>query len=93
VGAHGSLLGVLSDPVLEERAVLLAPGETLVFFTDGVIERHGDDAPFGEDGLAALLARNTGGDVQGLVAAVAHAATSNRRTLDDIAMLAIRATA
>jgi CHASE3 domain sensor protein len=91
VGAHGSLLGVLDDPVLEEREVLLAPGETLLFFTDGVVERHGDDAPFGEEGLSALLVRTTG-DVRSVVDAVARAVTANRRTVDDIAMLAVRAT-
>jgi serine phosphatase RsbU (regulator of sigma subunit) len=91
VGVHGSLLGVLADPVLEEREVLLAPGETLLFFTDGVVERHGGDAPFGEQGLAVILSRHTGGDVQSLVDDVARAATANRHSVDDIAMLAVRA--
>jgi serine phosphatase RsbU (regulator of sigma subunit) len=71
--------------------VVLAPGETLLFFTDGVVERHGDDAPFGEEGLSALLVRTTG-DVRSVVDAVARAVTANRRTVDDIAMLAVRAT-
>jgi serine phosphatase RsbU (regulator of sigma subunit)/CHASE3 domain sensor protein len=91
VGAYGSLLGVLEDPKLEEREVVLAHGETLLFFTDGVVERHGGDAPFGETGLAAMLAGLTDGDARSLVDAVARAASSNRRTVDDIAMLAVRA--
>jgi CHASE3 domain sensor protein len=90
-GAHGSLLGVLAEPRLEVQEVLLAVGDALLFFTDGVIERHGGDAPFGEDGLAALVAGRGAADAQSIVDLVARAATAHRRTVDDIAMLAVRA--
>jgi serine phosphatase RsbU (regulator of sigma subunit) len=91
VGAYGTLLGVVADPRMEEREVTLAPGDTLLFYTDGVIERHGGDAPFGEAGLTAVLAGHRAGDAQSLVDALARVATTNRRTVDDIAMLAVRA--
>ncbi len=38
VGAPGTLLGVVPDPDLEDRAVVLEPGDALIFYTDGVIE-------------------------------------------------------
>ena len=38
VGSHGTLLGVVPDPDLDDRAVTLEPGDALVFYTDGVIE-------------------------------------------------------
>ena len=42
VGAPGTLLGVVPDPSFEDRSVELAPGDALVFYTDGVIEDRGD---------------------------------------------------
>ena len=38
VGAPGTLLGIVPDPNLEDRTVTLEPGDSLVFYTDGVIE-------------------------------------------------------
>ena len=38
VGVSGTLLGVVPDPQIEDRAVTLSRGDLLVFFTDGVIE-------------------------------------------------------
>ena len=41
VGEPGTLLGVLPDPSFEDRSLSLAPGDALVFYTDGVIEGRG----------------------------------------------------
>ncbi len=35
---HGTLLGALADPLLTEESIHLAPGDTLVLYTDGVTE-------------------------------------------------------
>ncbi len=45
VGTSGSLLGVLTDIDVSDDEVLLAPGESLVLYTDGVTERRGDGGP------------------------------------------------
>jgi serine phosphatase RsbU (regulator of sigma subunit)/PAS domain-containing protein len=49
----GSLLGVSIDAEYEQAAEPLEPGDLLLFYTDGLIERR--DQPI-DDGIAALLA-------------------------------------
>lgn len=52
----GIALGVLDGFVFEERALPLDPGDTLLFFTDGVTEAVGPDAAlFGDARLAAIV--------------------------------------
>ena len=92
VGAPGTLLGVLPDPNLEDRSLSLSPGDALVFYTDGVIEGRGADAPFDEDGLRELLAKCAGAGADAIAARVEDAAFAaqqgNQR--DDIAVLVLR---
>ena len=61
IGAPGTLLGVLPDPSFEDRSLALAPGDALVFYTDGVIEGRGANGALDEEGLAELVARVRGG--------------------------------
>jgi hypothetical protein len=56
VGTHGRLLGVDDQPLLADDAAVLAPGELLVLYTDGVIDARGPGGFFGEERLRALLA-------------------------------------
>jgi PAS domain S-box-containing protein len=55
LGPTGSLLGVLPDPTLQEVEVALGPGDTLVFYTDGLLEAS-HERPLTEDALAEQLA-------------------------------------
>ena len=43
VTCSGTLLGMYPDPELIDQVVELAPGDALVFFTDGLIERRESD--------------------------------------------------
>ena len=91
LGEHGVLLGVALEDDWTETAVDLAPGETLLFYTDGVTETPGDGARFGDEGLRAAVAR--AGDSP--VALLSEIERSLREfqtgaTLDDRAMLAMR---
>jgi serine phosphatase RsbU (regulator of sigma subunit)/limonene-1,2-epoxide hydrolase len=53
----GPILGSFSGAAFDEDAVQLASGDSLVMFTDGVIEaRNADDDEFGEDRLLNCLA-------------------------------------
>jgi PAS domain S-box-containing protein len=92
VGAPGTLLGVLPDPNLEDRSLVLAPGDALVFYTDGVIEGRGADVQLDEDGLRNLLAGCAGAGADAIAARVEDAAVSAQggNPRDDIAVLVLR---
>jgi PAS domain S-box-containing protein len=92
IGAPGTLLGVLPDPSLEDRSVSLSPGDTLVFYTDGVIEGRGADVTFDEDGLRGLLAECAGAGADAIAARVEDAAfaAQENNPRDDIAVLVLR---
>lgn len=51
----GDLLGVRDDPSLGVLRVALAPGDALVLFTDGVVERHSGAAFFDDEGVERSL--------------------------------------
>jgi hypothetical protein len=53
VGRSGTLLGVVPEVELWEDELLLTPGESLVFYTDGVTERRSAVDMFGESRLLA----------------------------------------
>ena len=95
VGSFGTLLGVFPDPLIEDRAVRLSPGDALVFYTDGVIESGGPDGSLDEAALAALLADSAGSDADAIAARVEGAALNAQSgpARDDIAVLVIRVAA
>jgi len=93
VGAPGTLLGVVSDPDLEDRAVTLDPGDTLVFYTDGVIEsRRSSSGVLDERRLAELVATCAGRGPDTIAAMVEDAAVLSQSGAprDDIAVLVLR---
>lgn len=49
--AQGFLLGIIPDEVYTEREVTLAPGDTLCFFTDGLVEARNEIGEQYETGL------------------------------------------
>ncbi|MCC6349996.1 MAG: serine/threonine-protein phosphatase [Candidatus Eisenbacteria bacterium] len=52
----GCVVGMLDGPVYEEEALTLAPGDRIVFYTDGVTEAEREDGEMlGEERLYALL--------------------------------------
>jgi serine phosphatase RsbU (regulator of sigma subunit) len=95
VGSHGTLLGVVPDPDLDDRAVTLEPGDALVFYTDGVIEtRVSSNGVLDERRLCELVATCAGGSADTIAAKVEEAAvlTQHGRPKDDIAVLVLRVT-
>jgi PAS domain S-box-containing protein len=94
VGTAGTLVGAFADPRLSDTEVVLAPGELMLMFTDGVTEAGPAGGRLGEDGLAALVAELPAGDPQRLVEGVEAAAVRAQpgEPRDDIALLAVLAT-
>ena len=92
LGEHGTLLGVVPDPRLVDRAEVLAPGDALVFYTDGVIEAGGADLALGEAGLSEVVGACAGQDAEGIAACVEAAAleAQDGSPRDDIAVVVIR---
>ncbi|HET8822093.1 MAG TPA: SpoIIE family protein phosphatase [Thermoleophilaceae bacterium] len=93
VGKPGTLLGVVPDPSLEDEAVTLHPGDSLVFYTDGVIEnRLGSDGVLDERRLAELVATCSGGGADAIASRIEEAAVLSQggRPKDDIAVLVLR---
>jgi len=91
VGAPGTLLGVVPDPDLEDRAVTLEPGDALIFYTDGVIESRGD-SHMDDRRLAELITTCAGAGADAIAAKVEEAAVLSQggRPRDDIAVLVLR---
>ncbi|MCW2667314.1 MAG: hypothetical protein JWN57_2276 [Frankiales bacterium] len=91
LGSGGTLLGVTPDIEVLVEHLVLAPGEHLVFYTDGVTERRNGGLWFGEDNLLDVLSRAAGrsadvvaGMLEESVRAFASAAAS-----DDMAVLVV----
>jgi phosphoserine phosphatase RsbU/P len=58
--ARGTLLGVVAKPTAKPFRTRLVPGDTLVLYTDGILDLTLDGALLDEDRLAGLIA-NRGG--------------------------------
>jgi len=95
IGEPGTLLGMRPEIRLTEVQERLAPGDTMLLYTDGVIEAGPRGNPIGEDGLAALLAPLVGSTPERLVDAIERAAVEAApasRARDDVALVAVHAT-
>ena len=57
LGGHGLALGIDSDQKYEVARDELAPGTTVVLYTDGVLEARRDGELYGEERLDDLLNR------------------------------------
>ena len=90
----GPIVGIMDGFGYETYAGRLAPGETLVLYTDGVTEaRDNKDEFFGDKRLEDLLAAHSAEPVPQLVTSL-HAAVQEFATgvpqADDITVLALR---
>jgi serine phosphatase RsbU (regulator of sigma subunit)/signal transduction protein with GAF and PtsI domain len=90
----GMAMGVLPDLEYEERTVRMEPGDTLVLYTDGVIEAPGEGRTFfgrGRLAEAARAARHQTAAQMGesIEAAVAHF-TAGALASDDLTLVVIR---
>jgi sigma-B regulation protein RsbU (phosphoserine phosphatase) len=96
VGVPGTVVGILPDARFGRTTIMLAPGETCLFYSDGVTEAGrgtGDDQEqFGSGRLAACLRDCGGMTAQAVATRVERAVTDwlGRNDGDDLAVLAVR---
>jgi serine phosphatase RsbU (regulator of sigma subunit) len=91
LGDHGVLLGVEGEDDWRESVMEIAPGDTLLFYTDGVTETPGEDDRFGDARLREAVAR--AGETPAELLAEIEQTLRNFQSgaaLDDRAMLALR---
>lgn len=91
-GRPGSLLGMLGPPRLHAVDRVLEPGESLVLFTDGVIEARRDEEFFGEERLHDILRASGGQSAQEIAESIRTQAIDFQRGTgrDDIAVLVLQ---
>ena len=88
----GTLLGFVEDLQLEVVPFDLEPGDTLVFYTDGVTDARGDGERFGEDRLRAVLEAARAGTAEDIAEAVDEAIRRHQpdRPKDDRAVMVLQ---
>ncbi len=94
LGQPGTLLGIIDPLRLEECEADLAPGETLLLYTDGVTEAGRSRGQLGEEGLLELCAQRSDRALGELLKSIEATALEHAggRPRDDIALLALRLT-
>ena len=90
LGAPGPIAGVFQDASWEVTTTPLLDGDTVLLYTDGVLDTVGSDGRFGEQRLLALL-DGAPADPQGLVARIdgALAGFQDGPQRDDTAIVAV----
>ena len=88
-GAGSVPLGVLPFPTYEEVSAPMHPGSTLLLYTDGLVERPGENI---DDGMAQLAARVREGpeDPDALCDHLLATLVPAGGAMDDVALLALR---
>ncbi|HXV27960.1 MAG TPA: SpoIIE family protein phosphatase [bacterium] len=89
----GTVLGILDDAAYETREEVLAPGETILFFTDGVTEaRNTERLFFGESRLEASFSQTNGTAARDICTDLYERiqAFQGPSPADDITLLALR---
>ena len=92
VGQSGTILGVVDPLNISESELTLGAGETLLLYTDGVIEAGRPDRLLGEEGLLELCTAAPGLTLAEFLEHIERAALDRAqgRLRDDIALLALR---
>jgi serine phosphatase RsbU (regulator of sigma subunit)/integral membrane sensor domain MASE1 len=95
VGVHGTLLGVTSEPPLDDHELELAPGDALLLYTDGLTDASAPRRVVTTTELASRLASCDGRPASEIVEALQRAIVDldDGEPRDDIAVMVLRAPA
>ncbi|MFF8942027.1 SpoIIE family protein phosphatase [Streptomyces sp. NPDC014864] len=85
---RGILLGATRSPVYEEAEYLLEPGDRLLFYTDGLVERPGECIELGLDRLARSAAAHRADGFGSLGPLLGSMLAGERR--DDVCVVDVR---
>jgi anti-sigma regulatory factor (Ser/Thr protein kinase) len=87
-GPAGSPPGVVPFPTYEESTIPLAPGSTILLYTDGLVERTGQSLDAGLEWLRAFVSSAPRGPDE-LCGALLAARFADQPPRDDVALLAV----
>jgi serine phosphatase RsbU (regulator of sigma subunit) len=92
IGQPGTLLGVLDSIEFTETEAELQPGQTLLLYTDGVVEAGRPNAQLGEEGLIELCSQAPALGLGELLERIEEAALerAEESLRDDLALLGLR---
>ena len=94
--SHSKLLGLFNNIYLEERQIMIAPGDILVFYTDGITEaRNSHGEFFGEERLESSIIANNEASAQDILQNILYATNEfigNARQSDDFTLFVIKRT-
>jgi sigma-B regulation protein RsbU (phosphoserine phosphatase) len=93
IGMHGELLGVYREPKLVDSSVELAPGDALILYTDGLVDRRSEDGTrYGEERLIEVARGAQGLDAESIASWMDEDVRGygSAPLRDDIAPLVIR---
>jgi serine phosphatase RsbU (regulator of sigma subunit)/PAS domain-containing protein len=93
IGELGTALGLIADPDLFDSRVILAPGDLMCMFTDGLVEARDGIDLFGSERVATLLTQEADSSVDEIAARLVAAARTfhgGRDLSDDLALLMLR---
>ena len=93
VDVHGTLLGLFDAPELEDVVLDLAPGDSVVLFTDGVLESRRAGIQFGEERVRQVLeGAGSEGTADAIASSIVNAVESfaDEGLTDDVAIFVLR---
>ena len=92
--SRGIALGIVDDPVIDTDTLVLAPGDLVVLYTDGVVDildKEGEE--FGQERLHDLLVahrRGTAQEVADAIIAAVWAHAGQTAVVDDVTLVVVR---
>jgi serine phosphatase RsbU (regulator of sigma subunit) len=92
IGEPGTLLGAIPDPSVADAATTLAPGESLLLYTDGMLATHDGKSADDPEWLGRQLAEAAGESAEEIAARLSTAAIERQggEPRDDIAVLVLQ---
>jgi hypothetical protein len=90
LGERGALLGVFEGPVIAETEAVLAPGDSLALYTDGLLEAHAPDRTLTAGQMIEALKQRSPSAAQESIDALLGLVELDEQVRDDIAILSVR---